>query len=280
MDFVKDLTLPAFSFAIPSSLFSPVDIASFEVDTFVCNEMVQGTGYERCPDTAYSGKPIQLNIDSRPGSMGIGSGYSGGSLAYLYNSTQLNPNTTTLNLAEVFLTATVNCTDLVSVQESIANLPTDSTYNFEVGMIFLQVAIFDPRINLTDAVNCGLVQLVQVPHAATNIFYITAEQITDTLGMIVPPPTEGCAALYKEALSQEASPYMSFAVSISSEYGGNSSVCKSDACVSTAVFSYASHVVHTMTSKHGIDQLTIWLNCGAIVGAVQFFAWFLGIFNL
>lgn len=144
----------------------------------------------------------------------------------------------------------------------------------------MEVAFFDPRINLTDAVACGLVQMVQVPHAATNIFYITAERITDTLGMIVPPATERCTALYKEALSQEASPYMSFGFSLSSEYGGNSSVCKSDACVSTAMFSYASHVVHTMVSKHGIDQLTIWLNCSAIVGAVQFFAWFFGIFNL
>ena len=104
--------------------------------------------------------------------------------------------------------------------------------------------------------------------------------------MIVPPATEKCVAMYKEALSQEAAPYMAFGFSISTEASGasdsgnDSSVCVKDACVSTATFGYASNVVHTLESRHGIDRLTIWLNCGAIVGAVQFFAWFLGIFSL
>jgi len=124
---VKDLTLPAFSFAVPSLTFSPVDIAQFDVDTFVCNELVQGTGYERCSEAAYSGTPIELNIDARPGSMSIGAAYNFSSLAYIYNSTILNPNTTTLNLAEVFLTATVNCKDLVSPGSS--------------SLIYLQIAI-------------------------------------------------------------------------------------------------------------------------------------------
>lgn len=38
---------------------------------------------------------------------------------------------------------------------------------------------------------------------------------------------------------------------------------------------YGSQFVLTRTSAHSVSKLEIWLNIGAIVGAIQFFAWFI-----
>lgn len=113
---------------------------------------------------------------------------------------------------------------------------------------------------------------------------MTAERILDTLEMIHGPQFPArCAAFYKNSLSLPGLPYMSFGFSISTEKVvtniSTSKLCSSDICVAEMELSYASHTVRTMESTPGIDKPTIWLNCSAIVGAVQFFAWFLGIFN-
>lgn len=41
---------------------------------------------------------------------------------------------------------------------------------------------------------------------------------------------------------------------------------------------YSSQFVTTQVSVPGKSQQDIWIDCGAIVGAVQFFAWFLFVF--
>lgn len=66
----------------------------------------------------------------------------------------------------------------------------------------VEAVLFDPRINLTDAIGCGLVQRIEIPSPATNLIYVTAESTLDTLGMIHASqfPTR-CAAFYKDSLS-------------------------------------------------------------------------------
>jgi hypothetical protein len=50
-------------------------------------------------------------------------------------------------------------------------------------------------------------------------------------------------------------------------------------CNSEFRFLFNSYVINTMESIPGIQKGEIWMNAGAIVGAVQFFVWFLTIFN-
>jgi hypothetical protein len=49
-------------------------------------------------------------------------------------------------------------------------------------------------------------------------------------------------------------------------------------CAGGVVLTYDSQFVTTQTSVPGRSRQEIWIDCGAIVGAVQFFAWFLLVF--
>ena len=112
---------------------------------------------------------------------------------------------------------------------------------------------------------------------------MSVQRITDDIG-IFEPPTQDCTRFYRKTLSVSGSPYRSYSLNTFNEVNYDASTCASEkdgsgSCTSTVSLIIGSKIVNTIESTHGIDGLTIWLNAGAIVGGVQFFAWFLGIFN-
>jgi hypothetical protein len=52
----------------------------------------------------------------------------------------------------------------------------------------------------------------------------------------------------------------------------------SDECQCTAMLGYSSQFTTVQKSVPGKSRQDIWIDCGAIVGAVQFFAWFMIVF--
>ena len=65
----------------------------------------------------------------------------------------------------------------------------------------------------------------------------------------------------------------------------NPDLCDSSAnsdatCTSQALLRYGTRVVRAMESKRGMGKVDILVNEGAIVGAIQFFAWILGFLRL
>jgi hypothetical protein len=150
---------------------------------------------------------------------------------------------------------------------------------------YIFAAIYDPRIDLANALDCGLVALTEIPALASNTFTVIAQKTVDTLGMIPAPETpEICAGFYASTLSKDDEPYLSYSFHLSTMVLSNISLCDSSnspttSCVSQAIIRFGSHVVNEIESKHSIEKTDILINEGAIVGAIQFFAWFFGILS-
>ena len=111
---------------------------------------------------------------------------------------------------------------------------------------------------------------------------------TDTLGLIKVPALKAanqisCADFYKKAFALDP-PYTSYAQTTFT--GGEYVLSECDTasgpsnqCPQTISFEFGSLAASTLESVPGNEQLDVWLNAGAIIGAIQFFDWFLGIFN-
>jgi hypothetical protein len=147
--------------------------------------------------------------------------------------------------------------------------------------------VFDSRHGANESYSCDLTRSTLFPVLAENFCTLTANFITDALGLMKPSAGQPdiCQGLYQSAFSLENPQYTSYAPSAVIQ---SDQVTLSDCdtvtdptntCDVGIEFQFASLAVSSMESVPGIDQLDIWLNAGAIVGAVQFFAWFLGIFN-
>jgi hypothetical protein len=147
-------------------------------------------------------------------------------------------------------------------------------------------AVYDPRIDLVQALRCGLVAFTEIPAMGSNTFTITAESITDALNQVKPSDDDTlCQSFYKDTLTMDDPPYISYSFHLASMPTSDLSVCdthiSSDAyCISQVLLRYGSRVVSSMESRHGIEKIDILIFEGAIVGAIQFFMWFLSIFTL
>jgi hypothetical protein len=150
------------------------------------------------------------------------------------------------------------------------------------------VYFFDPRLDFDESRQCDLSTATAIKILSSNSFTLTAMLTTDTLGLIKAPALKAanqssCADFYRKAFALDP-PYTSYAHITSTGGGYVLSDCDtasgpSNKCSQMISFQFGSLAASTLESVPGIDQLDIWLNAGAIVGAVQFFAWFLGIFN-
>jgi hypothetical protein len=148
-----------------------------------------------------------------------------------------------------------------------------------MGGLPLSIYFFDPRVDFADAYYCGMTYGLSFQSPQASAFYVEAQRISDKLGLLrAPVDTEMCAGLYKRSLSR-TSPYLAYTASLST-YSTNITVLCEDSqnCYNPASILFKSSMVNSLTSVHGITKLGILLNAGAVVGAVQFFAWFLGIF--
>ena len=147
------------------------------------------------------------------------------------------------------------------------------------------VYLFDSRLDFEESRLCDLTTSTAVGLADGNTFLLTASLTTDTLGLIEAPTTRAadhtCASFYRTAFALDP-PYTSYAQSVQDNYievQGDIPHMLTTIYSVVISFRFASLSASTMESVPGIDQLDIWLNAGAIVGAVQFLACFLGIFN-
>jgi hypothetical protein len=151
---------------------------------------------------------------------------------------------------------------------------------------YLFAAIYDSRIPLDIAIDCGLVGLTEIPALGSNSFTILASRTTDRLGMMEPPPEPaGCMKLYTDTFTMSGPPYTSYDFHLSSTGVHDPSSCDADisannTCFSQAIIRYGTHSVTTRESAPGIEKIQILTDEGAIVGAVQFFLYFLGVFSM
>lgn len=144
----------------------------------------------------------------------------------------------------------------------------------------LIISFFDPQLDLADAFSCSMAFSLNFQSPQTVSFYVEAQRISDKLGLLQAPAyPEMCAGLYKRSLSR-TSPYLAYTASLSTYSSNVTDLCgDSSNCHNQAFIQFKSSTVNSLTSVHGITKLEIVLNAGAIVGAVQFFTWFLGIFG-
>lgn len=113
-------------------------------------------------------------------------------------------------------------------------------------------------------------------------------QITDTHRMIRPSAyyPDTCGDTYDYLLSNNVSPFTFFDSSLSQssesvqDYEQECDIATDpDArCRSSITFVYGSQFVSRQRSMPGKSKQEIWIDCGAIVGAIQFFQWFLIVF--
>jgi len=139
---------------------------------------------------------------------------------------------------------------------------------------------------LAKAVHCGLIAFTEMPAMGSTTFTMSATNITDTLGMISPPTNEiVCQNYYREVLSYENPPYTAYTFHMASMPVTDLSVCDisvnpGNKCLSQVILRYGTRAVSSMESKPGIEKQQILIDEGAIVGAIQFFMWFLSLYVL
>lgn len=142
---------------------------------------------------------------------------------------------------------------------------------------------FDPRMSITDMAQCGLVPWQRIEPFAWTSISITVMHITDTLKHVKAPSgyPARCTALYQDLLSVTNPPFAFYEMSSTSSIPIDnwSTTCdvatRSNAtCTNTVWLKYGNQFVLTRKTMREISILDIWVNTGAIVGAVQFFAWF------
>lgn len=151
---------------------------------------------------------------------------------------------------------------------------------------YVFAALYDPRIDVTKALHCGLIAFTEIPAMGSNTFTIFAETIKDTLGYVKPEKSNDdadCEKFYTQVLSMDNSPYTSYTFNLASLPTTNMKYCDlngnaSASCVSQVLIRYGSRVVRAMESKRGRSSLEILVDEGAIVGGIQFFLWFFGLY--
>ena len=117
------------------------------------------------------------------------------------------------------------------------------------------------------------------PIFGSSSFTLTLEHITDSRGLL---GAEMGIFPFSDLLIDPTSPfhlyeYTTTAVPDPSGVQCDISKTTPDICLESVSITFDSQLVRSTTSVPGISQLDIWLNAGAIVGGVQFFAWLLGL---
>lgn len=144
--------------------------------------------------------------------------------------------------------------------------------------IAMAAAFFDPRIDLDTLWNCEIVAFSEINPSAEYSVTLSTNHLTDEYGLIKrPDPSSECAVKTTPFFSDPASPYVSYTMT------ALTSVTPADTSSNAEkpfglIFRFATHIVPSTTSEPGITKLDIVLNAGALVGGIQFFAWFLTIF--
>ncbi|KAI1623189.1 hypothetical protein EDD37DRAFT_610501 [Exophiala viscosa] len=267
IDYNESIFPPTFAFASGGD-FVDTALASFAGGTTLCTfPQYSRTKSTDCPVADFNRTRQTLEIYSEA---------YGHLDAYIFNPHELQPNNNTyVDLTNRVLLQTDNSDDL---EHDYSPQLLQTPYIF--------AAIYDPRIDLATALHCGLVAFTEIPAMGTNTITLSAQHVTDDLGIVKPPDDKTtCSKIYTSALTMKNPPYTSYSFKLGSMPTSNLSTCdtklNSNAfCISQVLLRYGSRVVSRMESVPGIAKTDILIAEGAIVGAVQFFMWFFGIFAL
>ena len=146
-------------------------------------------------------------------------------------------------------------------------------------------------MSLENLMNCGFVNYQIIPILADVEISLTMENLHDELDFIgttfaIPSephqyPRE-CEPGLRKLLSAPLPFHSLYAASITSsdsirsEDSNCSAASDQHQCAFAVItLSFGSRLVRTTETKPGISKQEIWINAGAIVGAIQFFAWLL-----
>ena len=149
------------------------------------------------------------------------------------------------------------------------------------GSWYLEVV--DSRINYDEVLHCNqLISSQFAPVAADLSVTFDAEQIVDSYGFIDIPNTNAldCASIFQTLLADRTKPLSTYTASIIPSpliTTGNCDVINDtqQQCQVSMILQLGSRILRTTETVPGISRLDIWLELGAIVGAVQFVAWIL-----
>ena len=175
-------------------------------------------------------------------------------------------------------------------------LDNSKTLNGLNGLVpYWIVQIFDFRMTLDDISYCELVGSQIIPLVSDTALSLTVEHIIDSHGVLKPPtwpgqldadkldalkPNSECPARFRSLYSAKDPPLSAYTSSIIPTPILNASQCDlgnafQQPCQMSITLSFSSKLVRTTKTLPGISKLDIWINAGAIVGAVQFFGWIL-----
>lgn len=135
---------------------------------------------------------------------------------------------------------------------------------------------------LQDSINCGLIGLTEIPALASTTFGITTTYIKDTRRlMTLTDNSKNCQKTYDTILKPHD--YATYTFHSASMPINNVSACDSSAdasasCIMQVIMRFDKHIVEKLKSGPGVEWYEIWLNYAALVGAIQFVAWFFTVF--
>ena len=149
------------------------------------------------------------------------------------------------------------------------------------GSWFLEFA--DPRVTYDAVLDCNRIITSQIaPVIADLSVSFDVQQIIDSYGRIhlTKKNDSNCASEFPGLLTNQSRPYLIYTPSIvpSPLVETRNCVDKYEAqqqCSVTIILQMGSRFLRSTKTIPGIAIVDIWLNIGAIVGGVQFFAWIL-----
>lgn len=138
--------------------------------------------------------------------------------------------------------------------------------------------MFDPDItNFTEALDCGIVTLAEIPALGSNTLTITPYVMIDDVDALQSSSWSGHCTEYRH--------YRYYEGQLSSTGIFNSSSCDTSSktyaggkCISQVMLRFSTNIVTNFTSDRLLDRKQMFIDEGGIVGFVMFLTWFLGIF--
>lgn len=163
----------------------------------------------------------------------------------------------------------------------LVNSSNSSSQNV-AGSWFLKLA--DPRVIHDEILSCNQIISSQIaPVIGDTSITFDAQQIIDSYGLIDIPKTNdsGCTSGLSRLLADRSRPFSTYTASITSSpliTTGNCEAIKDaqQKCEVSIILQLGSRILRTTETVPRMSRVEIWLDIGAIVGGVQFFAW---IFN-
>lgn len=166
------------------------------------------------------------------------------------------------------------------------SLGVDSSINVSLsnGRPYLEMALFDPRISITDMASCGLVPWTPITPFSYSYMSMSTMHIFDRLRTIRAPAAlpDKCTTMYRDLMSQKDPRFNFYEERLTGglpsvrDYTTDCDVAANPnaSCSTTVSFEYGNQFVLSRMTQRGTSILNIWTTAGALVGAVQFFAWF------